>query len=210
MNSQEEQAFREQLCQWMDGELHPDQSKFLMRRIAHDQELRMVYERWQLASTCLRRQPTARLPINFSERVCSALSSEVMPNTGKMTRWLIAGIASSLTVFFLFPKDFGHANRDSANSLAQSSISEQSSQMLTSTTLEPNQSSVTTAKPWPRSNTANSLQIDSTSLEAYLIRHNELATSSDSAGLTGFMPYVDVLSNQEVSDEITELEDRSQ
>ncbi|HSX65013.1 MAG TPA: RseA family anti-sigma factor, partial [Pseudoxanthomonas sp.] len=43
-----------QLSALMDGALAPDQARFLLRRLQHDEELTGCWERWQLLGDVLR------------------------------------------------------------------------------------------------------------------------------------------------------------
>ena len=45
---------RQQLSALMDGELSPDEARFLLRRLQHDEELGSTWERWQLCGDVLR------------------------------------------------------------------------------------------------------------------------------------------------------------
>ena len=47
---------RQQLSALVDGELAPDQARFLLRRLQHDAELSERFERWQLCGDVLRGQ----------------------------------------------------------------------------------------------------------------------------------------------------------
>lgn len=70
---------REQLSALLDGELAPDQARFLLRRLQHDRELGGCWERWQVCGDLLRGSAHALLPEGFSERVRSALHGEDIP-----------------------------------------------------------------------------------------------------------------------------------
>ena len=93
---------REQLCAWMDGELPSDEAKFLERRLASDAELRAQWERWQLASACLKGQSLLPMPRNFGADVLAAISEP--ENAGSSTRrrpiwgWAIAASVAALAV----------------------------------------------------------------------------------------------------------------
>ncbi|MEO5596940.1 MAG: sigma-E factor negative regulatory protein, partial [Lysobacteraceae bacterium] len=65
----------EQLSAMLDGELDADRQRFLIQRMQHDGALRERWERWQLASACLKRQPLHRLPADFADRVLGNLDA---------------------------------------------------------------------------------------------------------------------------------------
>lgn len=86
---------REQLSAMLDGELAPDQARFLLRRLQHDHELAGCWERWQLCGDLMRGCAPALLPEGFAERVRHALDAgsasprEVGVNgAGARMRWL--------------------------------------------------------------------------------------------------------------------------
>lgn len=93
---------REQLCAWMDGELPPDEARFLERRLANDGELRAQWERWQLVSTCIRNQPLLPMDRDFSERIQTVISTP--DNAGAIARrkpiwgWAMAASIAALAV----------------------------------------------------------------------------------------------------------------
>lgn len=66
--------FRQQLSAMLDGELAPDQAKFMLRRLQHDGELAACWERWQVCGDILRGRHDALLPRDFSRRVTQAIA----------------------------------------------------------------------------------------------------------------------------------------
>lgn len=76
MNDRIEQHYGQQLSALMDGELAPDQARFLLRRLEHDRELAGSWERWHLAGEVLRGAAVAALPQDFSVRIGTALAGE--------------------------------------------------------------------------------------------------------------------------------------
>lgn len=69
-----DQYHRQQLSAMLDGELSPDQARFMLRRLQHDVELAERWERWQVCGDVLRGQGNALLPPDFSSRVSSAIA----------------------------------------------------------------------------------------------------------------------------------------
>ena len=55
---------RQQLSAMLDGELPPDQAKFMLRRLEHDRELAACWERWQVCGDVLRGRHEALLAMN--------------------------------------------------------------------------------------------------------------------------------------------------
>ena len=67
---------RQQLSAMLDGELLPDQARFMLRRLEHDTELAACWERWQVCGDILRGRHDALLPADFSRRVADAIGGQ--------------------------------------------------------------------------------------------------------------------------------------
>lgn len=106
----------EQLSALMDGELDEAQSRFLLRRLAHDPALQATWERWQLASGSLRGQLRLQVDAGFLARVrVGAAAPEPLAATGTdaagagrrssgggWLRWVAGGaVAASVAVVAL-------------------------------------------------------------------------------------------------------------
>jgi len=70
---------RQQLSALVDGELAPDEARFLLRRLEHDQELAGCYERWQLAGQVLRGQARSLAGPGLAAGVAAAIRVEPAP-----------------------------------------------------------------------------------------------------------------------------------
>lgn len=68
-------GFREHLSAWHDGALEPEPSRFVLRRLAEQAELREQIARWQRIGDALRRQPQAAAIPGFAERVAAAIAT---------------------------------------------------------------------------------------------------------------------------------------
>lgn len=104
---------RQQLSAMLDGELLPDQAKFMLRRLEHDGELAACWERWQVCGEVMRGRQGALLPADFSRRVADAIvgQRDVAPAAGAATapkhpRWARwgggAALAASVAMAALF------------------------------------------------------------------------------------------------------------
>jgi len=107
---------RQQLSAMLDGELPPDQAKFMLRRLEHDGELAACWERWQVCGDILRGRHDALLPADFSQRVANAIAGEGQVETAstaatatiatKPPRWARwgggAALAASVAIVALF------------------------------------------------------------------------------------------------------------
>ncbi len=101
---------RQQLSALMDGELSPDEARFLLRRLQHDRELSAQWERWQLCGDALRGQARAPAPAGFAERVAAGIAAEprvaapvadIAPR-GRLLRWGSGALAASVALVALF------------------------------------------------------------------------------------------------------------
>ena len=92
----------EQLSAMMDGELSDAESRFLLRRLEHDDGLRNTWSRMQLASSLLRRQPVSIMDSSFGNAVAAGvrLKSPTAPRRPALLRWAVAAsiVALALTL----------------------------------------------------------------------------------------------------------------
>lgn len=204
----------EHLCAWMDGELPPDQARFLERRLAHEPALREQFERWQLASAAMRGQPVRLMPAGFCAAVAAELEHQPAPKASR--RWpLAAGIAAAAMALALLPGlvEQGTAPglppapevvRQPAPALPVVPAPEDARRSpvpragLDALALE--DAGTPPARPWPRS----PLGQDDRAMEAYLVRHNAMMAAD---GLGGFMPYVDVVAHAEQGAPVADRDD---
>ncbi len=74
-----ERYHRQQLSAMLDGELSPDQARFMLRRLQHDTALAGCWERWQVCGDVLRGSHHALLPPDFAGRVSAAIAGDPTP-----------------------------------------------------------------------------------------------------------------------------------
>lgn len=106
MKDKLEQHHGLQLSALMDGELAPDEARFLLRRLQHDGELAGCWERWQLAGEVMRGRAGVLLPEGFAGRVATALHAEVPAAPARRAPGLLrwggaAALAASVAVVAL-------------------------------------------------------------------------------------------------------------
>lgn len=70
---------REQLSALVDGALDADQTRFLLRRLQHDDELAGSLSRWQIAGDALRGQAQAPAPTGFAAAIAARIADEPLP-----------------------------------------------------------------------------------------------------------------------------------
>lgn len=68
---------REQLSAMMDGELSDDETRFLLRRMQHDDSLADCWARWQYFGDAMRGECARALPADFSKRVGRAIADDL-------------------------------------------------------------------------------------------------------------------------------------
>lgn len=93
----------EQLSAWMDGELPADEARFLQRRLGNDVALREQWERWQIASACLRRAPVRVMDADLADRIASAIAPAAndAPLQWPRMAWLASAAALVLAAVML-------------------------------------------------------------------------------------------------------------
>ena len=70
---------REQLSALVDGALDADQSRFLLRRLQHDDALAECLSRWQVIGDVLRDQAQAPAPAGFAAAIAARIADEPLP-----------------------------------------------------------------------------------------------------------------------------------
>ena len=184
----------EQLSQLMDGELPFDQARFLIKRMEHDDGLCSRYERWQLISTCIQRQPIMRLPDDFSARVQSALGDGPARSVGSFGTWFAAVAAAIVVGIALLPTQLGSPQAPESEQNLSARLAELKSEALLMASSASTEFPDVPNRPWPRTqNPVAGVGLTADNIEPYLVRHNEFAHSN---GLPSFMPYVDVISSR--------------
>jgi hypothetical protein len=101
---------RLQLSALMDGAVSPDEARFLLRRLQHDEELAGCWTRWQLCGDVLRGHASAIVPAGFPQRVANAIAAEAgrpaPAGSFLASRWIRwgggAALAASVAVIALF------------------------------------------------------------------------------------------------------------
>lgn len=235
----------EQLCAMMDGELPETQARFLRKRMENDAELRELWSRMHMASSCLKGQPAMPMASSLSLSVRSAIAGSVPSPAGGRSPWLRWGVAASLAVLALAiaprllqpPEGNTVTGTQVALTAAPRVLASPSSADLVAvrvadgttvaTPLAADAGSAATAlvtnpipapsspmpldaqspadfpladngdtRTWPRSQLVAGAS--DPSLEAYLVRHNQMLAND---GLGGFVPYVDVVARDPASNQ---------
>lgn len=234
----------EQLCALMDGELPETQARFLRKRLEHDAELRELWSRMHLASSCMKGQPVMPMAPAMSLAVRDAIASPAAGQGAARSPLLRWGIAASLAVLALMmaPRLMQSPQSGDSNPIASvqapRELPSPSSADLVAVrrdvpdavpqavpaTVEPVASDTLVASNEPQPAPSSPMPLDSgspadfpladsgdkrswprsqvlvgrsdPSLEAYLVRHNQMLAND---GLGGFVPYVDVVARDPAS-----------
>ncbi|MBT8046971.1 MAG: sigma-E factor negative regulatory protein [Xanthomonadales bacterium] len=179
---------REHLSALVDGEISRETSRFLVKRLGTDDELRSTWTRYHLVRDCLRHQDGSIAGDDLSARVSSALENEKIarPAVRRMpARWLkpAAGLAIAASVALMAIVAVGPGLpgvQPVAEELADQAEPEAftSPQGLTRT---PYSSEVSLAG---RSNAQDR------KMNAYLIRHYQATGAASGKGFVTFVPIV--------------------
>jgi len=97
---------RQQLSAMLDGELSPDEAKFMLRRLEHDVDLARCWERWQLCGELLRGRGEGILPVDFAAKVAVAVRTPpartqvnmTAPRRSQWRRWAGMGLAACVAL----------------------------------------------------------------------------------------------------------------
>lgn len=187
----------------LDGELPPDRARFLLRRLERDPALRATWERWQLASSCLRRSELRPMPAGFAERVAAALDGEPVPHgrrQPRLLRWIGGGaIAASVALAALLAISPPPASTPAEPIAGAMPARLSAPSRLTESDLRPRfaapAQTVAASQRGPVLPATDTVAFEQgldPELQAYLIRHQSLLRQS---GLSEFAPYVDVVAH---------------
>lgn len=76
-DAQAREFHREQLSAMVDDALSADESRFLLRRMEHDDELADCWQRWQFYGDAMRGGAGRALPADFAQRVGRAIANDI-------------------------------------------------------------------------------------------------------------------------------------
>lgn len=221
-------AIAAQLSAWMDGELPEEQVRFLKRRLEHDPALRARWQRWQLASACMRGQAIEWVDVGTAVAAALADEAPLASRRDRQTPWLGWATAAVLVLSVALLPRWGSeqsgrtlmAAVEPASALQVADSAEQPAAVqlpvndgwgstLASAPVSPVPVSRQPAlpvpvsgksKPWPRSPLIGR---EDAALEGYLVRHNGLLAED---GMEGLLPQVDVLAHDVITQPLDEAD----
>jgi len=177
----------EHLSSLMDGELSREAGLFLTRRLFKDDKMCEKWERYHLIRDCIRQPGSKQMVTGLSVRLSATLDAEDAPGNSawRNNRWLkpVSGLAIAASVAMVaimvtapqpgqVPDDAGAALTAPANKPFVS----------------PNTVAVT--PPSQAVSFSPSQQVNINRLNAYLLRHNQMARTAGRQGFVSFVPIV--------------------
>lgn len=138
--------YRRQLSAMLDGELRPDQAKFMLRRLQHDSELAGCWDRWQLAGDIMRGRHDGLLPSDFADRVSRAIAEDAdagdvtgtaAGSTPRLLRWgggaALAASVAMAALLVVRPEPVAVTGPASVEAAAEPGIADMSAAMTAGT-----------------------------------------------------------------------------
>jgi sigma-E factor negative regulatory protein RseA len=177
----------EQLSSLMDGELTRDTGLFMTRRLSSDETLSATWERYHLIRDCIRQPGGKQVVSGLSARINASLQTEDAPQVSAWLKhpWLkpVSGLAVAASVALLAivvaaPQPQGIPG---AGSPADAGVVSQPFVSPNTLPLAP----VSQAASY-----APDQQASSNRLNAYLLRHNQMARTAGRQGFVSFVPIV--------------------
>ncbi|MDT8320149.1 MAG: sigma-E factor negative regulatory protein [Xanthomonadales bacterium] len=178
---------REHLSCLMDGESGRDTSRFLVRRLSADSELRATWARYHLMRDCLRHKEGGLAAKDFCSRVNRALENEAAPRPGRAIsrRWLksFTGVAAAASVALMALVAVNPGSRDASEGQGDLVDNEPLKSFVSPQSLVPGpasrQASFSGAMPGHESR-----------MNSYLLRHYQASGRADGRGFVSFVPIV--------------------
>lgn len=177
----------EHLSSLMDGELSRETGLFMTRRLSSDEDLCSTWERYHLIRDCIRQPGSKQLVTGLSTKIIASLDTQATPPVSLWAnnRWLkpVSGlaVAASVALMAIVVTAPQSERLPGAEDIA---VSDPASQPFVS----PNTLPMTPMSQPVSYNSAQ--QTDSNRLNAYLLRHNQMARTAGRQGFVSFVPIV--------------------
>lgn len=176
----------EHLSSLMDGELSRETGLFLTRRLSSDEEMCGTWERYHLIRDCIRQPGSKQVVTGLSSRLNASLEAEKPPQVSPWInhRWLkpVSGlaIAASVALVAIVATVPGTGELQGTVDTASESIIQPF--------VSPNNVPISPASQ--AVSFAPDQQASSNPLNAYLLRHNQMARTAGRQGFVSFVPIV--------------------
>ena len=177
----------EHLSSLMDGELSRETGLFLTRRLSSDEEMCDTWERYHLIRDCIRQPGSKQAVTGLCVKVSASLDAEEAPtvSTWSNNRWLkpVSGLAIAASVA-LMAIVVTAPQPGEIPATGDAALSTAANQPFVSPNTLPLAPVSQAASYTPES------QADSNRLNAYLLRHNQMARTAGRQGFVSFVPIV--------------------
>lgn len=189
----------EHLSSLMDGEISRESGMFLTRRLSSDDALCETWERYHLIRDCIR-QPGGKLVVSgLSEKLNAKLASEDTPTVSmrRTRQWIkpVAGLAIAASVALMAIVVTAPQQEVQPGMTADPALAQPANQPFVS----PNNLPLAPVSQ-PVSYSSDG-QSGNARLNAYLLRHNQMART---AGRQGFVSFVPIVATQDSSEDETD------
>ena len=184
----------EHLSSLMDGELSNEAGSFLTRRLFSNEEMCGSWERYHLIRDCIRQPGSKQMVTGFSARVSATLETEEVPTVSawRTNRWLkpVSGLAIAASVALVAIMVAAPQPGQVPGEVDATLATQAAQPFISPNTLA--RSPVSQAASFAPAQQANSNR-----LNAYLLRHNQMART---AGRQGFVSFVPIVATSRVAD----------
>lgn len=178
----------EHLSSLMDGELSRESGLFLTRRLSSDEKMCDKWERYHLIRDCIRQPGSKQMVTGLRVGLKASMEAEELPAASSWTnRWLkpVSGLAIAASVAMV--AIVATAPQQVATQGGEGAAQEAKAQPFVS----PNSLPLTPGSQ--AASFAPAQQGQSNHLNAYLLRHNQMAKM---AGRQGFVSFVAIVANK--------------
>lgn len=190
----------EHLSSLMDGELSRESGLFLTRRLSSDEKMCDKWERYHLIRDCIRQPGSKQVVTGLRAGLKASLQAEESPASSSWlnNRWLkpVSGLAIAASVAMV--AIVATAPQPVVMQTGEVTAQEAKAQPFVS----PNTLPLTPGSQ--AASFAPAQQNQSNRLNAYLLRHNQMART---AGRQGFVSFVPIVANMAESPSDTSVED---
>ena len=178
---------REHLSALVDGEISRETSRFLVRRLGVDDELRATWTRYHLVRDCLRYQDGAIAGDDLCARVSQALENEQpgKPSRTIPTSWLkpVAGLAIAASVALMAIVAVGPGIPGAPRPAGELAGKVQAEQFTSPQSLVPGPSS-------SQASFSNLPDTRNRKMDSYLVRHYQATGAAGGKGFVTFVPII--------------------
>jgi len=176
----------EHLSSLMDGELSRETGLFLTRRLTSDEQMCDTWERYHLIRDCIRQPGSKQVVTGLSARISESLDAQEIPvvSPWRTNRWLkpVSGLAIAASVALMAI----------VVTAPQSTVPGEGDTSLSTAVNQPfvSPNSLLVAPVSQAASFSPVQQTNTNRLNAYLLRHNQMAGTAGRQGFVSFVPIV--------------------